>query len=301
MIRNKISFVENRVRAMDLCSIEEAFPNIDTGSTHQKWREGAGFPNINGTDSRATREERRAARKRAKKVKGPALTYSNSITPDLPPTDPDRPAVRRMEPVGTVQGVKEDSKMPVMPKASCLFSDSGTPSYFGNDGEDQAGEEEEGFSSFSATGGDNPNYVLQPDFTKTFDLKGVDKAGGELPGANTDDTWKPMTPTASYTAFVKDTSAPMVAGGMPGWSMNLDKEGEAVAANSPIPTDSAALVALAKKEQDDKDALMARINELMGRLENLEKKRTQDSQTEILMFVGTGLFLLISFDFMSRR
>jgi len=46
---------------------------------------------------------------------------------------------------------------------------------------------------------------------------------------------------------------------------------------------------------------MNRVNELMGRLETLEKKRAQDSQTEILMFVGTGVFLLLSFELLTRR
>ena len=268
---------------MDLCSIEDAFPNIDTGSAHVKWKEGSGLPYVGGTDAKPSRDERRAARKRAKKVKGPALTYSDSVTPDLPPTDPDRP-VNRLESVGTIQDGKDGFKMPVLPKASCLFSDTGTPAYFGNDGEN-----EEGFSSFSASNNDNPNYMLQPDFTKTFDLKGVGKAGGELPEPNIDQTWKPMSPAASYTAFVHGEHA------TPGWSMNTEDD----RITTTIPTPPA--LVNPKHPPDDRAAIMGRINELMGRLESLEKKKTQDSQTEILVFVGTGIFLLLSFDLMTRR
>jgi hypothetical protein len=257
---------------MELCSLEDAFPNIDTGSVHT----GSGIPYIGGTDSKATREERRAARKKAKKQKGPALAYSNSVTPDLPTMpdpDPDRPAAIRMESVPAVQDQKESFVSPVLPKASCLFSDAGTPSYFGKDLDD-----DEGFSNFSPVGSDNPNFMLQ------LDLKGVDKAAGTLPEPNLNETWKPMSPAASYTAFM-----PSGKSETPGWSMNAEK--------AAIPDDIPATASKA----DQNGMLMSRINELVGRLETLEKKKSQDSQTEILMFVGTGLFLLVSFELLTRR
>jgi hypothetical protein len=282
---------------MELCSLDEAFPNIDTGSVHKALTGSSGFPYVGGTDSKPSREERRAARKRAKKMKGGTLTYSDSVTPDLPALgdvqpdapfdwrkiDPDRPAVKRMEEVGTVQADKESFAMPVLPKASCLFSDAGTPAYFGKDVDD-----EEGFSSFSAVGSDNPNFMLQPDVTTSFDLKGVAKAGGALPEPNLNDTWKPMSEAASYTAFTSSAKKES-----PGWSMNAEPR----MTNTNVPVDKPVVT----RESGDKDALMNRINELVSRLETLEKKKSQDSQTEILMFVGTGVFLLMSFEFLTRR
>jgi hypothetical protein len=281
---------------MDLCSIEDAFPNFETGSVHKKWQGIApSFPSqtpyVGGTDNKPSREERRAARKKAKKCKGPALEYSNSVAGDLPPTDPDRPAVKRMGEVGTVQEAKEDFNIPVLPKASCLFSDTGVPSYFGL-GED----DDEGFSSYSASPNDNPNYVLQPDLTKSFDLKGAAKAGGaELPEPELSDSWKPLSSGASYTAFNTDGSA---APG--GWAMSAEAR--------PVheePTferkQSGSVAPSSSNKSEERDALMGRINDLMGRLETLEKKKSHDSQTEILMFVGTGLFLLLSFELVSRR
>jgi hypothetical protein len=276
---------------MDLCSLEDAFPNIDTGSIHKAMTNSSGFPFVGGIDAKPSKEERRAARKRAKKMKGPALAYSDSITPDLPPTgsdpDPDRPAVRRMEPVTTVQGQKDGFAIPVLPKASCLFSDAGTPSYFGKGLDDT----EEGFSSFSTIEGDNPNYMLQPDVTKTFDLKSVEKAAGKLPEPNLSDTWKPMSSGATYTAYthVGEKAEPT-------WSMNTEQR------IRPVPEEDHGEVT--KDATDKKDAtkelLMNRVNDLVSRLETLEKKRSQDSQTEILMFVGTGVFLLLSFELFTR-
>ena len=264
---------------MELCSLEDAFPNIDTGSIHT----GSGVPYVGGTDSKATREERRAARKKAKKQKGPALDYSNSVTPDLPTMadpDPDRPAAIRMESVPAVQDQKESFVSPVLPKASCLFSDPGTPSYFGKDLDD-----DEGFSNFSPVGSDNPNFMLQADL-KGLDLKGVDKAAGALPEPNLNETWKPMSPAASYTAFM-----PSGKSETPGWSMNAEKAHQQAIPDIPAKASKA----------DQNGMLMSRINELVGRLETLEKKKSQDSQTEILMFVGTGVFLLVSFELLTRR
>jgi hypothetical protein len=273
---------------MELCSIEDAFPNIDTGSVHKTLTgSDSGFPYVGGTDSRPSREERRAARKKAKKQKGPALAYSDSVVSDLPTMsdpDPDRPAVRRMDPVPAVQDEKESFVSPVLPKASCLFSDAGTPSYFGKDLDD-----EEGFSNFSAVGSDNPNFMLQPDLKTTFDLKGVGKAGGALPEPNLNETWKPISPAASYTAFL-----PSGKSETPGWSMNAEQKAYQ---KETIPNDIPAKASKA----DQNGMLMSRINELVGRLETLEKKKSQDSQTEILMFVGTGVFLLVSFEMLTRR
>jgi hypothetical protein len=278
---------------MDLCSLEDAFPNFDTGSVHKAWQTGSGPPYVGGTDAKPTKEERRAARKLAKKLKGPSLKYSDATQPSQP--DPDRPGVKRMESVENTEEQKENFKIPVLPKASCLFSDTGTPSYFGSHVE----EDGEGFSSFSAVGGDNPNYMLEPDFSKTFDLKGVSKAGHvNLPDPNLEDAWKPMTPAASYTAYVPDN----VERKAPGWSMNAEQKGSQVTPKTPLLQEENAPVNPEKKgDNDDRDVLLRRINDLVGRLENLEKKKTQNSQTEILMFVGTGMFLLLSFEILSRR
>jgi hypothetical protein len=272
--------------AMELCSLEDAFPNIDTGSVHKTLTgSGSGFPFVGGIDAKASKEERRAARKKAKKLKGPALAYSDSVVADLPTQpdpDPDRPAMKRMGYVPAVQEEKESFVSPVLPKASCLFSDPGTPTYFGKDVDD-----EEGFSNFSPVGSDNPNFMLQPDL-KGFDLKGADKAAGILPEPNLDETWKPMSPAASYTAFLSEGGAKEA----PGWSMSAEQKKVTAISDEPPARASKA---------DQNGMLMSRINELVSRLETLEKKKSQDSQTEILMFVGTGVFLLVSFEMLTRR
>ena len=262
---------------MDLCTLEDAFPNINEGSLAK----GSGFPFVGGKDSYSSKEERRAARKKAKKAKGPALDYENSV-------DPDRPAVERMLPIDTVNQQKEAFALPVLPKASCLFSDTGTPTYFGSSLEDDT---EEPFSSFSASPKDDANYRLYPDFTKSDELKGASKAAGAtLPEPPLTDSWKPMTPAASYTAFFQEIPQPKKqpkAPEDPEWAMKARGSG-------PIGINDTT-------QGNTQDALLKRIDELMGRLDQLEKKNVHDSQKEVLMFIGTGLFILVSFELFSRH
>lgn len=330
---------------MELCPFEDAFPNIDTRSVHKRLgggegspgsgpSSGSGFPYVGGTDSKPSREERRAARKMAKRAKGPAIDYSNQITADLPPdsevvvgvvggmastsapafesvwygaqeTDPDRPSTQRMRGVESMQDTKVQHLIPVLPKASCLFSDAGTPSYFGSSGEDA----EEGYAGFSRMIEGDSEFRLGPDPTK-----GVDVAGGlALPEPNMNDSWKSMTPAASYTAYLN--GLPAVGASVPGWARDIGGASRSQQVTEPskgsrfpptpkVPSTvpvAEVVVPAGGNPKEDRDALLARIDTLMGRLEDLERGRKQDSQTEILMFVGTGLFLLFSFDLVARR
>ena len=272
---------------MDLCALEDAFPNIQEGSLSK-----SESPFVGGKDRYATREERRAARKKAKRVKGPALDYSNLISADIPDTDPDpdRPSVERMKAIDTIQAEKEAFALPVLPKASCLYSDTGTPKYFGKWTEDDV---EEGFSTFSPSPTDDSNYRLYPDFTKGEALKGAAKAAGTLlPEPPLSDTWKPMSPPTSYTSFF--TELPAVKPPVIAPKINQDWSMVGSSSKGPSASNDNAI------NGNNQDALMKRIDELIGRIDQLEKKKVQDSQTEILVFVGTGLFILMSFDIVTR-
>jgi hypothetical protein len=272
---------------MDLCSLDDAFPNIDTGSP-------TGSPYVGGKDAYAIKAERRAARKLAKKRKGPAATYSDSI-------DPDRPAVERMKPVEAFSQEKEGFVYPTLPKASCLFTDPGTPPYFGGEVNEGSGyfgagedEVEENFSMYSSSPREDINYRLQPDFTKSDQLKGVQKAASQgLPEPPLTDSWKPLTPGASYTSYFNELPAPKKlqkeSAHDSDWEMAKGSESK-----GPLPSNDTI-------QFNNQDAMMKRIDELMGRLDQIEKKSREDSQMEILMFVGTGLFILMSFELFGRR
>jgi hypothetical protein len=298
---------------MELCSIEDAFPNINTGSVTKGEREkGSGFPFVGGVDDKPSREERRAARKKAKKCKGPAEKYVDMIANDIP--DPDRPAAIRLGPIEPFQKQNTtEGPPPIIAKPEPTFSDEGYPSYFGKSDDDL----EESFSPFTNVIGDDSTYRLQPDFTKTFDFKGAQKAaGGALPVPNLDESWKPMTEAASYTAFTPSTSSPLtnLSKGSALWSISATEDKVVVPGDLQYlpptqvqlpslapPSPSQPILPAGGNKQEDKDALLARIDTLVGRLENLEKKKLQDTQNEVLIFVGTGLFMLLAFEIIVRK
>jgi hypothetical protein len=240
----------------ELCSLENAFPNIGK----------IGPPSVGGTDTIPTREERRAAKKKAKRCKAPV---------DEP--DPDRLFSK------TEEVEKEGLQMPKIEKPQPAV----LPSYFGRGLDD-----EEGFSSYSSSPGDDPNYRLEPDFTKTFDTKGMEKAMGSLlPDPNLSDRWKPMTET-SYTAF-GSTKVPTAIGARPGWA-SIEKLETPAPIATIKPHDESWL------SKSDKNEILERMNTLVGRLDQMEKRRLQNTQTELLLFVGTGMLLLFTFELVSR-
>ncbi len=80
---------------MELCSLDDAFNTFSQGP-----------PNTGCSDNKATSESRRHERKKARRCRGPALTYNESETsmsgmsyPVGNGTDPDRPSTKKMEPV----------------------------------------------------------------------------------------------------------------------------------------------------------------------------------------------------------
>ena len=160
------------------------------------------------------------------------------------------------------------------------------PKYFGKWAEDDV---EEGFSTFSPSPSDDSNYRLYPDFTQGDMLKGAEKAAGQnLPEPPMNDQWKPITDAASYSAYYEQEMR-----GTQGSAKPAREKG-------PPPTDNGPKASNDFGEGKN-EALLRRIDELMGRLDQLEKKKVRDSQTEILMFVGTGLFILVSFEILTRR
>lgn len=274
---------------MELCSLEDAFPNINTGS-----------PFVGGTDNYSSREERKAAKKKAKKCKSvnPALATYEEIA-----VDPDRPAVVRAEPVDSNQEQKvEGFRPPRLPGSSCTFSDPGYPEYFGK-GEDDV---EEGFSSYSSLTGDDPNYVLQPGLLAgAFDGKGVEKAsGGGLPAPNVNETWKPLTEEGSPTAFTSLSSLPSAISAIPGWfSREKPKKKEPVYNATTVSNEETNSKILpmppAFLGDDEKRAIYARIDELQRQLRDLEedkRKVHKTSQAETLVIVGSGIGILMALD-----
>jgi hypothetical protein len=260
---------------MELCSLTEAFPDLQKPNSPSK-------------------EERRAARKKAKKCKGADLQYLKGQDDLLPPADTlkklgEIPAYTSYEDAfndlsgSTVEGFK----LPRLPASNTLFADQGLPGYFGKglDDEDEGPPPKEGFMDLQTN--------VKQAFEYVFGGNGAEKAGSNdstLPDPMLSDSWKPLTTAKTKTAFfqgqqgngeVSDRTQPYVE--------------EEEKAKRPVPT---------KRAESDPDSmrnLMAtQLKDLERRMDELTLKQPRDSKNEILIFVGTGVFLLLSFDLMIR-
>ena len=277
---------------MEFCSIEDAFPDL-------------------GTQKVARKEEKR----KAKRCKGPALSYLEPDTGLLPVTDPDRPAVKPMPqvpPINSKTGLREHS--PVDAPQAEAFSDMtgeytqllaslqsekapeplttvlntmpkgvagptkfeppriSVPSFFGAGDDDDEGEPlKEGFASYTNIIGDDPGYKLSPDFGTTFQTKGLNKAGGSsLPQVPSNIFWKPLTGAGARTSFYSKADLQM-------------PKAQPQAAPS------------------DVGEVLRRLDKVFTRLDDLEARKSENANTEVVMFVMTGLFVMFSMDLLVRK
>lgn len=264
---------------MEYCSLSDAFPELNTVA-------------------------RKEEKKKAKRCKGPPLTF---LEPgDQPVVDPDRPALRPksdVPPINKTTGVREhapvdsepfaeswedsptqqlqsqlhsqtpnpqqEAVLNTMPSVSKGLTASKKPSFFGANFDDSV---EEGFASFTNVIGDDPAYTLG-DFSTRFQGKGVTKASG-LPTPSVVDVWKPLTPSGTSTAYFNKLPAP---GGM-------------------IRATEEAPVAPSQKED-----FFRKLDRIYARLDDLESRRSENSQTEVLLFIMSGIFVLFSMDLLVRK
>jgi hypothetical protein len=228
--------------------------------------------------------------------------------------------------VGTLvpeQGqIRRDAK--TTKEVSTILKTNPFPAYFGKGEEDPLEEPFAGYLQGPGPGNDDPSYRLVPDFTRVFDFKGLEKAAGggpagALPGPNLDDSWKPHSRGASYTAYTEPPGGPR--DGMD-WSLSHDTREPPRAGPwtpeppempaEPVPQEPPSQEGSAQKgveqkilpaggnPQEDRDQLRARVAELQGRLEAVQKQKEQNTQEELLLFVGTGLMVLLTFHIASR-
>lgn len=289
---------------MEYCSLDDAFPPV-----------GGGPANPGCKGNKAGDVARKEERKKAKKCKGPPLTFLEG-SGDMPLTDPDRPALIPLPdtpPLNKSTGVYEhapvdapqreafedmtpepqselrasyNSEQP-QPLLQAIYNKlpdlkaipgpnkalkGKLPSYFGSNFDDDAVEE--GFASFTNVIGDDPAYRLAPDFTSAFAGKGADKASGSdvLPIPSVRNVWKPLTPSGATTAFFDRLPSP---GG-----------------EIPIGQVSG---------QTDKEELFRKLDSIYARLDDLESRRGENAQTETLLFITTGIFVLFSIDLLVKR
>lgn len=186
------------------------------------------------------------------------------------------------------------------------------PSYFGRGEEDAAAGASntsaaaratplvpkgiEQFADFSKLPGDNPGYRLAPDFMATFEGRGYDKSAGtvipETP--QLEDAWKPITPTGAQTSYLSEWRPSGGGGGGAG-------RGRAQGRSAGGSWDSGSVGSGGgSMSREEKEYLLKRIDLLFAKLERLEGGRSENAQTEIALFVLSGLFLMFGLDVVRR-
>jgi hypothetical protein len=198
---------------------------------------------------------------------------------ELPPTDPDRPAMKRMlevPPVGkegfndtenqyldqSSQFAKKSSVANSLPPPRSILKleQADTPSFFGAEPFSNPGEDSMAVFSNHSTNG----YMLDADFTKSFDEPGFGKSNGSpVPTPELRQRWKPLSVDRIDTSFT-DTGKGSQFQGL---------------------------------STEDVQAMRSKIDMLMARIDDLENRAEgANPQLEMLSFIMTGLFLMFFLD-----
>ena len=218
-----------------------------------------------------------------KKSRPPRSSKEGFQAYELPPTDPDRPAVTRMAEIPPInqqpseseqmaEYLDESTKFQMKPTVNNSLPkprsmSQATPSYFG--AEAFTNPNEDTMAPFNSHV-DHPNgYMLESDFTKSFDQKGFGKSsGGAFPIPELRHRWKPLSVDRVDTAFTSDSKSSQFAG----------------------------------LEMGDMSAMKLKLDTLMARLDDLEYRAAgANPQMEMLSFIMTGLFLMFVLDVTVRK
>jgi len=242
---------------MEYSSLEEAFPNVET-------------------------------KKKSKKGKKLPLSYMEETADP----DPDRQGCLRMPYVEAFQDISAHVSEPIraaptdlgIPKsvsAAMTTHKTQTSDYFG-----KGVDTEEGFANYSNVIGDDPTYRLTPDFAKQFLGVGLEKPAGVPPAQpNLDVAWKPLTdgvPTASFKVLPPGP-------GSSGYTADGPRGPKILGTNVP----GGQLFGPGPGHRDEE--LHRKIDDLYRRIAELDRQKNSGSnaQTEILMFVSSGLALIL--------
>jgi len=233
---------------MEFASIEDAFPQLEKSKEKRRHKKKEGFE-----------------------------AY------ELPPTDADRPAVKRMleiPPINVTPNDQEDdyldenskqlkkstvnNSLP-LPRAN-LNQNSTIPSFFG--AEPFSNPNEDIHAIYNSNAHKQSSYMLEADFTKSFEETGFGKSAGKMvPTPELRQRWKPLSAERVDTAFTNESK-----GSFEGLS------------------------------SQDILAMRSKIDTLMARLDDLESRAEgANPQLEMMSFIMTGLFLMFVLDLTVKK
>jgi hypothetical protein len=308
---------------MNGCSLDDAFPMDD------------GAPSPGCHQSYASKEARREERKKARRCKGPPMAFLDvkdpdrqhiSKTPDVPAMNM-KTGLKQHEPVGeqyayepfgnyvssrhaggasepfgnygsSTQGFvggpnpspaldcqndklcqqlrelmprsdddptgdKVRSQFPNVPNT--MPASVPKKNYFGADPED-------GFANYMP---EAQNFLMEPTLSNGFGIGNAPSAS--LPVPSVSDYWKPLTPAGVETSFFKA----------------LPKPGGTYSRKDKV-----------KEVEYEDSSLSRKMDQIMSRLDDLQRRTggsPEQAQTEILLFISSGVFVLFLMDLLVKK
>lgn len=306
---------------MEGCDYNAAFPTGPYGS-----------PDC--LDRTAPDESRRQEKKKARRCRGPQATYLDrgyNMVGAID-TDPDRPAMKPMDPVPSlnpktgiyvhqpvtqqydyetfVGGMDDLPAIRKNVKGQDSLQSSDVPSFFGASPDDSTntilGKNRitEGFKSdvapFVNVIGNQESYTLLPDFAKTFSATGVQKAAGGSINAGpspvsketsllTPSKYMPnsILPVPNVDVFWKENG---LGGGSSSFFSHLRAPGGEPAGKD-IDYDGAGIDVPASRRE-----VLTKLDKIFARLDDMDAAKSDNAQTEVLLFILTGLGVIFLMD-----
>jgi hypothetical protein len=304
---------------MDGCDYNEAFPTGPVGS-------------IACLGRGAAEESRRQEKKKARRCRGPQANYLNNGWNMVGPvdTDPDRPATKPMDPIPALnthtgmtqhqpvtQQYNYESFVGEMDSLPAILSDvsgpnalqkKSSPSFFGADPEENETTLVskrglvEGFQSESAPFtnviGSEEAYKLLPDFTTAFGSRGTNAATGS-PSASGPSPVKAETAYLTPTQMMPNSILPVpnvdvfwkengLAGGQSSFFSSLRSPGGQP--SGPQVDHETAEPPASRRE------MLTKLDKIFARLDDMESAKSDNAQTEVLLFILTGLGVIFLMD-----
>jgi hypothetical protein len=303
---------------MDGCLLNDAFPSGAFGSP--------------GCQDRTSGDEsRRQEKKKARRCRGPAATYLNSGMNMVGSVDPDRPSNIPMAAVpalNTKTGLKEHSpvtqeydyetfvgEMDDLPAIQQTASSSNlegqTPnSFFGaspNDDNASGGITKNLMNNFMSAKtapfvdviGEDESYKLSPDFGTSFDLRGVQKASGNGT-ANGPSTVYQESSLLSPTKTMPNSILPFPNVDM-FWKNNPKTGGQSSFFTHLSPPSGQVQQPQTQEENHgNRREVLEKLDRIFARLDDMDSVKSENAQTEILLFIMTGLGVIFLMDISCR-
>ena len=308
---------------MDGCSLADAFPDAVRSTD---------CGNKKGGDVARRQEKKKARRCRDQNIQSmgaepdrPIESYLEAVLPMNPktgltehsPATAPYPYEGFVDQTGSMTDLKvimNNVQRPTKPRADYPSSPGpgSLSAYFGaspNDPSPVYPSKNEGFTSevspYVNVIGDESSYRLYPDFSKTFQQKGAARAQGVgsvdgplddeynfmtpseqaqsaiLPIPNVSNTWKTERPTGGQSAFFASLNPP---GGLPSSSLlSLDEGGGQQG-----------------QQKEGRRDVLEKLDRIFARLDDMEASKSQNANTEVLMFLFTGLGIIFLMDISCR-